>query len=107
MFTSIWKTITYSCQQAPQRLGLQPQAFKTYQCFSFFKCTLPYHKEICPWSKSLPKCANRPIQMIYQSTVDPKFNEVQVIKHLFILQANQHFDHGNIRIKHILKYYKK
>jgi hypothetical protein len=44
----------------------------------------------------LPKCANRPIQVIYQSIVDPKFNEVQVTKHLFILQGNQHFDHGNI-----------
>jgi hypothetical protein len=34
--------------------------------------------------------------MIYQSIMDPKFNEGQVTKHLFILSGNQHFDHGNI-----------
>jgi hypothetical protein len=39
---------------------------------------------------------------MYQSIVDPKFNEIQVIEHLFIFQGNQgnqgnqYFDHGNI-----------
>jgi hypothetical protein len=44
----------------------------------------------------LPKHADKKIQVIYQSIVDLGFNEMQVIKHFFILLGTQHLDHVNL-----------